>query len=262
LEIVGYISFVFVGITLGLIGGGGSILTVPILVYLFNFPADVSTSYSLFLVGASALFGAYNYHKQNLINYKTGALFAVPAFLGVFLVRKFLMPTIPANLSLWDVGFTKDQLILVVFSLLMLLASVSMIKGRSADDEETKEKDANLGLVLIEGLVVGAVTGFVGAGGGFLIIPALIFLAGLKVKVAIGTSLVIIAVKSLLGFTGDLGQIFIDWPFLISVSALSSVGIILGVKMSKKIKASNLKKIFGYFVLAMGLALITNQLLG
>ena len=260
-EIFGYLAFILVGITLGLIGGGGSILTVPILVYLFRLPADISTSYSLFLVGLSAVFAAIGYHKQNLIDYKIGAYFAVPAFIGVFLVRKFLMPSIPSEFTLFDFHITKDQLILTVFAALMLLASVSMIKGRTADTEGISTKNPNLIIVFAEGLFVGGITGFVGAGGGFLIIPALIFFAGLKVKVAVGTSLAIIAVKSLLGLMGDLGQISIDWAFLIGVGFISSIGVYGGLWINRRIEAKSLKKVFGYFVLVMGLAIISKQVI-
>lgn len=261
MSLIGYISVMIVGMTLAIIGGGGSILTVPILVYLFGLPADLSTSYSLFLVGISAAFGAVQYAKRQLIAYRTGAIFTVPAFLGVFTVRKFLMPHIPDQFSLLSMMITKDKLILVVFASIMLLASVSMIRGRKDDSENSRQKkDLNILLIALEGLVVGGVTGFVGAGGGFLIIPALVLLAGLPMKEAVGTSLMIIAIKSLLGFTGDIGTLAINWGFLISISAISVAGIFIGDRIAKFVRSETLKPLFGYFVLLMGAVIIFQQL--
>lgn len=266
MELLGYGAFIIVGLTLGLIGGGGSILTVPILVYLLGLPADISTSYSLFLVGASALFGVYNYAKLGQIAYRTGVIFAVPSFIGVFLTRRFVMPAVPEIVSLGFVDFTKDQLILGAFGILMLFASVSMIRGRKEKSPPSHEKPSSEKpkisplIISAEGLIVGAVTGFVGAGGGFLIIPALVFFAKLDIKRAVGTSLMIIAAKSLIGFTGDLGVLSIDWTLLGVLTALSAVGIILGIQLNQKIDGAKLKKVFGYFVLAMGIFIISKQI--
>lgn len=259
--LVGYIAIVLVGITLAVIGGGGSILTVPILVYLFKLPADISTSYSLFLVGVSAAVAAFQYGRLGLISYRTGLIFTIPAFIGVFGVRKFLMPLIPAEFSLFSFFLTKDKLIMSVFAVIMLLASVSMIRGRKDQQKPAgNEKNLNVWLVVLEGLLVGGLTGFVGAGGGFLIIPALVLLAGLPIKVAIGTSLMIIAIKSLFGFTGDIGVLDIDWLFLGQISAISVVGIFIGSQVARYIKSEVLKPLFGYFVLLMGVFIIFQQL--
>lgn len=260
MDLIGYTTVMLVGITLAVIGGGGSILTVPILVYLFKLPADISTSYSLFLVGISAAVGAVQYGKQNLIAYRTGVIFTVPAFLGVFSVRKFVMPRIPESFEIFSILITKDKLILVVFACIMLLASISMIRGRKETDKDGgKQKDLNIFLVGLEGLIVGGVTGFVGAGGGFLIIPALVLLAGLPMKEAVGTSLMIIAIKSLLGFTGDIGVLAIDWPFLGIISAISVFGIFVGGYIANFVRSETLKPLFGYFVLLMGGVIIFQQ---
>ena len=258
--ILGYMAVLCVGIILAVLGGGGSILTVPILVYLFKLPADTSTSYSLFLVGTSAALGAFRYNKEGLIAYKIGTVFTVPSFLGVFATRKFLMPAIPPTINLGAIAITKDQLILLVFAIIMLLASISMIRPRKNKDNNEVPKKLNLPIIAIEGLVVGCITGFVGAGGGFLIIPALVILAGLPIRQAIATSLMIIAIKSLLGFTGDIGNIAIDWGFLLTISAISLVGIAVGGRIAKYIDATNLKPLFGYFVLVMGIGMILQQM--
>ena len=260
MEILAYLSIMLVGIVLSVVGGGGSILTVPIFVYLFSLPADIATSYSLFLVGVAAGVGAIQYTKQGLVNFKIGAIFAVPAFLGVFLVRKFLMPQIPAEISLGFVSMSKDQLIMTVFAVIMLAASVSMIRGRKEGESE-ENHPLNLPLITLEGLIVGAVTGFVGAGGGFLIIPALVILAKIPMKEAVATSLMIITVKSLFGFTGDIGQLPIDWPFLFITAGISALGILVGNRIGKHIPPGKLKKGFGYFVLLMGTIIIAQQVM-
>lgn len=258
MEFIGYLAIIVVGLTLAIIGGGGSILTVPILVYMFDLSAEIATSYSLFLVGLSAVVGAYGYAKQGLVAYRVGATFAAPAFLGVFLVRRFLVPLLPDEVVFESITVSKDQIILGVFSLVMLMAAVSMIKGRK-DSQGSKTTKLNIPLIALEGLIVGGVTGFVGAGGGFLIIPALVLLAGLPMKEAVGTSLLIIAFKSLFGFTGDLGNLPIDWGFLVSISALSILGIFVGGYFAKFISSERLKPAFGYFVLIMGAWIFIQQ---
>lgn len=253
--ILGYIGSIIMGLTLGLLGGGGSILIVPILVYLFGIAPSIATGYSLFIVGLAAMIGAHRYSKQNLIDYKTGAIFALPAFLGVFSARHYVVPSLPQTIiSIGSVVVTKDALIMLVFAVVMLLASISMIRGRKATSAEDEKKVVhyNYPLIILEGLIVGLVTGFVGAGGGFLIIPALVILANLPMKMAVGTSLMIISFKSLLGFLGDIGENPIDWTFLLSVAAVATVGIVIGSHYSKRVSAAKLKPAFGWFVLVMG----------
>ena len=259
--IINYSAVVLMGVTLGLLGGGGSILTVPILVYLFGLSATVSTGYSLFLVGASALIGAIQYYRKGIFNLRVGLIFSIPAFLGVYLVRSFVVPSLPETILTYNqFTLSKDVLILLVFGVVMLAAGVSMIRGRK-DSENTTPKELNFALVVLEGLVVGAITGFVGAGGGFLIIPALVILAGLPVKEAVGTSLGIIAVKSLFGFIGDVQHNpNIDWPFLGLLLVFSVIGIFVGGLISKRIPASKLKPGFGYFTIVMGIFLIYKQI--
>ena len=255
----GFAATILAGATMGLIGGGGSILTVPILVYLLEIPPVLATSYSLFVVGLSALVGSVNYFKLGLVNLKAGTIFAVPAFVGVFLARKYLVPALPVEIfNLGNLVVGRDLIVMGVFATVMILASVSMIRGGSESEQEG-ELQFNYPLIALEGLIVGAVTGFVGAGGGFLIIPALVVLAKLPMKQAVGTSLMIIAVKSLLGFLGDLGNQSIDWGFLALFCLLSIIGIYLGTYLSRFVSSAKLKPGFGWFVLIMGLFILAKE---
>ena len=262
LNIYGAIGALLIGIVLGLTGGGGSILTVPIMVYVLSVNPITSTAYSLFVVGSTALAGSIRNAQKGMIEYKTAIVFAIPAFIAVFLTRKFIIPSIPDVLFKFNnFVFTKDLAIMVFFAILMLFASISMIKGRK-EVEIKKDAAFNYPLIIIEGFVVGILTGLVGAGGGFLIIPALVLFANLPMKRAVATSLLIIAVKSLIGFLGDIGNIVIDWPFLLSFTSLSVVGIIVGIWLNNFIDGKKLKKAFGYFILLMSIFIIIKELNG
>ena len=255
----GFAATILAGATMGLIGGGGSILTVPILVYLLEIPPVLATGYSLFVVGLSALVGSVNYFKLGLVNLKAGTIFAVPAFVGVFLARKYLVTALPVEIfNLGNLVVGRDLIVMGVFATVMILASVFMIRGGSESEQEG-ELQFNYPMIALEGLIVGAVTGFVGAGGGFLIIPALVVLAKLPMKQAVGTSLMIIAVKSLFGFLGDLGNQSIDWGFLALFCLLSIIGIYLGTYLSRFVSSTKLKPGFGWFVLIMGLFILAKE---
>lgn len=263
IEIIGYICAVIIGISLGLIGGGGSILTVPVLVYLLGFSPVMATAYSLFIVGASSFIGGLQYAQKRLVDFKIAFIFGLPSILAVYATRKFLVPAIPDTLfSLANFTLTKDIFLMVLFALLMVAASYSMIKpAKNEQSTKAKSKGAKyVLLILAEGLVVGTLTGLVGAGGGFLIIPALVLLAGMPMKQAIGTSLFIIAVKSLVGFTGDMSNYEIEWPFLLLFTSLAVVGIFIGSLLSAKIDGQKLKTAFGWFVLVMGIAILVKEL--
>ena len=255
----GFAATILAGATMGLIGGGGSILTVPILVYLLEIPPVLATGYSLFVVGLSALVGSVNYFKLGLVNLKAGTIFAIPAFVGVFLARKYLVPALPVEIfNLGNLVVGRDLIVMGVFATVMILASVSMIRG-GGESEQEGELHFNYPMMALEGLIVGVVTGFVGAGGGFLIIPALVVLAKLPMKQAVGTSLMIIAVKSLFGFLGDLGNQSIDWGFLALFCLLSIIGIYLGTYLSRFVSSAKLKPGFGWFVLIMGLFILAKE---
>lgn len=259
MEILGYVLAIVMGFTLGLLGGGGSILTVPILVYVLAIEPVLATAYSLFVVGSTAVIGAIRKSKEGLVDWRTGLIFAGPSLIAVFFTRYTLVPAIPETLfTLGDFSFTKQIAIMVFFALVMLLAAYSMIRGRK--ESEADKKDLNIPLVLAEGLLVGLVTGLVGAGGGFLIVPALVLLVGLEMKIAVGTSLIIIAIKSLMGFLGDLGSgQEIDWNFLLLFSAFSIVGMFLGIYATQFVKPKALKKGFGWFVLVMGIFILLKE---
>lgn len=259
---IGLLASLFMGMTLGVFGAGGSILTVPILVFLMGVSASEATAYSLFIVGITAIFGAYTYYKQDLIQFKIGFVFAMPAFVGVYSVRLFLMPALPEHIaSFGGYDLSKDALVLIVFSLIMIMAAYAMIKPSKVQSTE-EHKVLNYPLIAVEGLVVGAVTGFVGAGGGFLIIPALVILAGLNMKQAVGTSLMIISFKSLLGFMGDIQVgLVVDWMLLFEIVGLSIIGVLIGERVSRKVDGHKLKPAFGYFVLIMGLAILAREVL-
>ena len=255
----GFAATILAGATMGLIGGGGSILTVPILVYLLEIPPVLATGYSLFVVGLSALVGSVNYFKLGLVNLKAGTIFAIPAFVGVFLARKYLVPALSVEIfNLGNLVVGRDLIVMGVFATVMILASVSMIRG-GGESEQEGELHFNYPMIALEGLIVGVVTGFVGAGGGFLIIPALVVLAKLPMKQAVGTSLMIIAVKSLFGFLGDLGNQSIDWGFLALFCLLSIIGIYLGTYLSRFVSSAKLKPGFGWFVLIMGLFILAKE---
>lgn len=262
MEIAGYLASALIGISLGLIGGGGSILTVPVLVYLFGVNAVEATAYSLFIVGATSLVGTFPKYNQGLVDVKTGLIFGAPSIAAVYLTRKFLVPAIPTEIfTAGDFVVTKSILMMLLFAALMVFASVSMIRDKKAVSEEPKEdKGFNYPMILAEGAIVGMLTGLVGAGGGFLIIPALVLFTGLPMKKAVGTSLMIIAAKSLIGFTGDLGHFEMNWNLLITVSIIAIAGIFLGNYLSLKIDGAKLKKGFGWFVLVMGVYIIIKEL--
>jgi len=252
MELFGYICALIIGISLGLIGGGGSILAVPVLAYLFSVNEKVATAYSLFIVGTSALVGGIKQHFKGYVDWKTAIVFGIPAIIGVTIVRHYVVPILPAVLfNVGDFEFTRRMGMFGLFALLMIPAAFSMLKN--GKEKETLGKVTyNYPLILAEGLIVGAVTGFIGAGGGFLIIPALVILANVKMKVAVGTSLIIIAFKSLLGFfLGDAQTMDVDWQFLAIFTGLSLVGIFIGSYIGNFIDGKKLKKGFGYFIFVM-----------
>ncbi|QCK14230.1 sulfite exporter TauE/SafE family protein [Mangrovivirga cuniculi] len=257
------ISAVIIGVSLGLIGGGGSILTVPVFVYMLGISPVIATAYSLFVVGSTSLVGSVAFMRKGLVNYKAAVVFAIPSFISVYLTRMYIIPAIPEKLfSIGELVVTKDIAIMVFFALIMFAAAISMIKKKKGLDKQDgvpEELKFNLPLIALEGAFVGVLTGIVGAGGGFLIIPALVLFARLPMKMAVGTSLLIISAKSLIGFIGDIQNQPIDWEFLLMFTGISIVGIILGSILSKKISGEKLKAGFGYFVLIMAVYILVSE---
>lgn len=258
LDIIGYVCSVMVGVVLGLLGGGGSILSIPILVYLFHVEPVLAQAYSLFVVGVTSFAGAIPKYRENLVNLRTGILFGIPSIAAIFLTRKWIVPAIP-NILIQsnDFVFTKRELLLGTFALLMVLASFQMIRKKK--EVKSDNQKFRVFLVIVEGTLIGFLTGLVGAGGGFLIIPALVFLTGLPFKTAVGTSLFIIAINSLTGFVGDLFNRTIEWQFLITISLLAVIGILAGNFISRRIAALFLRKTFGWFTLVVGTGILAKE---
>lgn len=260
MHLFGYFAAAFIGVSLGLIGGGGSILTVPVLVYLFHIEPTLATSYSLFIVGSTSLIGATrNYFNKN-VQIKTALLFGLSSVITVFLTRRWLVPAVPQHLfAVRGFVVTKSMATLVLFAVLMLAASISMIRG-GAEDLSEIQADHKLGRLILYGIGIGLVTGLLGAGGGFLLIPTLVLILRLPVKEAVGTSLLIIAINSLIGFLGDIGHYATDWWLLLKVTVTAIGGVFIGISLGKKISGDKLKAGFGWFVLVMGIYILIKEL--
>lgn len=253
-EIVGYIGALIIGLSMGLMGGGGSILSVPIFAYLFGYDEKVATAYSLFVVGTTAFVGGLRQIFGKYVSFKSVLMFGLPAIFGVLLVRRIILPHLPDILfHIGDLQFTRRMLVFGLFALLMLLSSYSILYKTANHFENSKNETPKFHpLIVTEGLFTGLFMGFIGAGGGFLIVPALMFIAKLPIKRAIATSLVIVCLNSLSGFfLGDYAHLEVDWSFLLSFVSISLIGILIGGSISKYVKSQNLKKYFAYFVLAM-----------
>ena len=260
-QVIGYILAVFVGMTLGMLGSGGSILSVPILVYVMGIEPSLATAYSLFVIGTTSLVGGIHKAKQRLVDFYKVILFGIPAVISVFVTRKMLVPTIPNIIfSTEYFTLTKSILIMVVFAFVMIFASVRMIKPFKEKIVTDNEK-LNYYKIVVLGICIGLISGFVGAGGGFLIVPTLLFFAKTPMKMAVGTSLFIVAAQSLIGFTGDImSEQIIDWELLRFFTLASILGIFIGNFISKKVEDEKLKTSFGWFVLSMGIYIIIREL--
>ncbi|MCW5944119.1 MAG: sulfite exporter TauE/SafE family protein [Fimbriimonadaceae bacterium] len=263
MEVVGYLLLLAAGLSLGLIGGGGAILTVPILVYLFRIPPVQATGFSLGVVGLAALSSCVGHLRQGLVSVRVGGWFALPSVLGVFLVRNYVVPALPETLSFGFASVARDRFILVLFALVMLAAALSMLRRGDpevAPQPSTLTDDLKIAGV---GFLVGGLASFLGAGGGFMIVPALVAFARLPMKTAIGTSLGVIAVQSLVGFGVDLARHpNPPWVFLAAVSTIVLVGSFVGVRLGRRVPGSTLKPAFGWFVLVLGTLIVAKEALG
>ncbi len=266
MEIVGYISAVLIGISLGLIGGGGSILTVPVLVYLLGIDAVLATGYSLFIVGVTSLVGGSRAFMNKTVDFRAVSLFGIPSILTIFIARHFVLPVIPDHLfRIGTIDVSKGSFLMLIFSLLMLLSAFFMLRDTKDPDDTIKEEKESIQQykmlsLLVPGLIVGFTTGLLGAGGGFLIVPALVLLLHLPMKTAIGTSLLIIAINSIFGFVFSIGHYHFDWNILLIFTGLAISGVVIGSMLSQKFNANSLKRIFGWFVLLMAIYIIINEL--
>jgi len=260
IEFIEYFCALLIGIALGLTGGGGSILTVPVLVYILNFNPIIASSYSLFIVGMTSTFGTLiNFKKGNVV-LKTGLLFAIPSLISVYITRKYIVHSIPEILiqnSCFTI--TKNLFLMVLFAVVMFFAALSML--RTPKKTSTEAIEQNLFHIILQIFCVGILIGFIGAGGGFLIIPALFHFAKLPIQKAIGTSLFIISANSLIGFSGDVQNINIDWNFLFSFASIAMFGVFVGIYLSRFLNELGLKKTFGWFVLTMAIFILTKEIL-
>lgn len=262
MDITGYLASVLIGVFLGLIGGGGSILTVPVLVYLFHIDTVLSTTYSLFIVGITGLTGAFFYFRRKQVSFVTVLAFGLPSIMTVFLTRTFLLPAIPDTLfQFHSLVIRKSAFFMVLFGILMIAAAFSMMRKRAAESVGIQGTRPKNGLLILQGIFVGVVTGLVGAGGGFLIIPALVNFLKLPMKTAIGTSLAIISINSLTGFLFSLKAFAIHWNFLLVISGLAIAGLFIGMLLSLRINGEKLKPAFGWFVLVMGVYILFREII-
>jgi uncharacterized membrane protein YfcA len=263
IQILGFFCSILIGLSLGLMGGGGSMLTIPVLVYLLGINPLLSTAYSLFVVGATSLIGSVNYIRKQQIHYQAALLFSLPSFSAIFFIRRYVIPVIPDPIFINEsVRLSKSIAFMLLFAIVMLAASVSMIRDRKRQNSvATVPPRYDYFLLVLTGLLVGSLTGLTGIGGGFLIIPALVLLVQLPMKRAIGTSLLIIAANALIGFLCDPVHSRIDWPFLLGFTALAVLGILIGSYLSRFISSYKLRKIFGWSVLVLSLFIVGKETL-
>lgn len=260
MEIVGYFLAIVVGLIMGLVGGGGSILSVPIFVYLFGFDPVTATTLSLFVVGMTSMVGSAGFIKQKMIDFKTAFIFGIPSILGVLFSRRIVLPHLPPYIiNKWGMSVSKDMFLLLLFAVLMLIASIKMIR-KTERPFGRRENGNNYTILVSQGLLVGIITGLIGAGGGFLIVPALVMLIGIPMKRAVATSLFIIAMNSILGFISSMKMVAHEWNFLLIFTSLSVVGIFVGIRFSKMIDGRKLKPIFGWFVLTIGIFILIKEI--
>jgi uncharacterized membrane protein YfcA len=247
LNILALLGACAIGLSLGLMGSGGSILTVPVLVYLVDQPEKIAIAGSLFIVGSIALLGSLPYMRQRLVDWNTVWLFGIPGMIGTYA-------------GAWIAGYISGIMQLALFAMVMLLASYFMLKPKT-DIEAQSDHQRHIAKIILDGLIVGVVTGIVGVGGGFLIIPALVLLGGLSMHNAIATSLVIIALKSFAGFVKyldvlDKNGLELDWNVIAVMVLVGGIGSTIGNKIANKVPQAKLKKMFGIFLIVMGIYIL------
>ena len=237
---------VTIGVALGLLGGGGSILTVPILVYVAGLDPKAAIATSLLVVGVTSAAGAVSHARAGRVQWRTGLLFGAAGMVGAYGGGR-------------AAEFIPGTWLLVAFGLMMAVTAVAMLRGRNTTEREQSGEMA-VGRILTEGIVVGAVTGLVGAGGGFLVVPALVLLGGVPMATAVGTSLVVIAMKSAAGLFGYLSSTTIDWPLAVAVTAAAVVGSVAGGQLAGRIAQDKLRQGFAWFVAVMAVVVLGQQM--
>lgn len=261
MDLIGYLASIFIGITIGLLGTGSGTLTLPVLVYLFHQESVVAGAYALFIGGFNSLFASISYFKDKLIDFKIAAYFGIPAATSAYLTRAYIVPAIPKEIFRFEnFVLTKGILFMVIFAILLILAALSMLNKIKVPSKIQLDSDkSSYQFIVVEGIVVGFLTSLVGAGGGFLVVPALVVVSKLPMKEAVGTSLVIVAAKSLFGFFGEHAET-IDWLFITKVCAFVLIGVVIGVLLSKRIDGQKLKPIFGWFILFLGILIFIKEI--
>lgn len=263
--IIGSVLAIMMGGVLGLLGGGGSILSVPILVYVFGIPAVLATGYSLFVVGLTSGVGAVSYIRRGLVDVRLGLVFAVSSLLGVLVSRKLVLPSVPLEMNVLGAVLSKDVLVMLVFAVLVIGIGAMMIFKRGGDALPVSAPGASVlrlvGMAAV-GVFVGVLTGFVGAGGGFMIVPALVFFGALDMRRAVGTSLLVISISALSGFLADLSEgVLFNWVFLLAFTGFTLVGVVLGAWLNSRLPVGRLRQAFGYFVLVMGVFILLKEII-
>lgn len=259
-QIIGYLLALLAGISIGMMGSGGSILTVPILVYIMHIEPILATAYSLFIVGTSAAAGSIRNIRKQQVNFKIVGSFGLASILSVFCTRTYLLPLVPESIKLTNNSvISKSNFIMILFALVMLAAAAKMINPKKKELQSQDEIDINFVSLTIQGGLIGLIAGSVGAGGGFLIVPSLVFFAHLPIKKAIGTSITIVAIQSLIGFTGDLLVQDIQWNIVLIFTTVSIIGVFIGMRWANKVSDRLLKQIFGWFVLAMAIFILLKE---
>ena len=259
IEYFGYLGAFCIGLIMGLTGAGGSILTVPILVYLMGLNPILATGYSLFIVGATSAFGTIQNFTKGNVEVKTAFTYAIPSIIAIFLTRKFLVPNIPDTVfESGAIYISKGSFLMLLFSIVMIGVAIAMLV-RKENTAQHQPNEQHIFVAMLRMFVLGIMIGTVGAGGGFLFVPVLLYIAKLPMKKAIGTSLLIIALNSLIGFTGEIGNAPINWTFLLGFTGVSVFGIVIGLWASKFINETQLKKAFAWFVIAMAVFVLLRE---
>jgi len=259
-HILGYLGATVTGIVLGLLGGGGALLSIPVLVYLFHIEPQLATSYSLLLIGITASSGAYQNIRKKLVDYNAALYYGVPSVIAVYAVRRWGMPNLPKVIfTLNGYSVDKNLFILIILAIVMFIAAYKMITSKAPDSEETEHEVDHVRLAFFA-VLIGAFLGLVGAGGGFLMVPALMYFANVHTKKAIGTSLLLVAINSFIGFMGDMrSHVQIDWTFFATFALFSVAGVFIGHYLATYIHNNKLKKYFGWFILVTAIFIVVKE---
>ncbi len=260
LHILGYLGALITGIVLGLLGGGGALLSIPVLVYLFKIEPQLATSYSLLLVGISATSGSYQNIRKKLVDYNAALYYGVPSIIAVYSVRRWVMPNLPKVIfHMGSYPVDKNLFILIILAAVMFVAAYKMITAAPAVENETEHKIDHIQLAFFA-ILIGSFLGLVGAGGGFLMVPALMYFANVHTKKAIATSLLLVAVNSFIGFLGDMrSHVQIDWLFFFAFAFFSIAGVFIGHYLATYIHNNKLKKYFGWFILITAIFIVVKE---